>query len=533
MKKYYILALGLFAALVSCNKDAEEVIAPENNPSAAPLSFVVSSPETKTTLDGLHVRWAAGDEIRVYGHNTDADTYTDNAVYELTAGAGDGTATFTLKDGETGLSGTYDAYYAVYPGNLEVTLSGSPLKMAFPRLYTSPNHLRAQDPEAGQYDPNLAVMTAHYDGSRLVFHHGMAYIKLTIPESGVTAVKIDFGNNCLADTPTYTASSGELSGTGNSSTNVQTKSGSFTQGATYYFPAIPRSGYTIGTTTITLTGGSTYTTSHFSGKSLVIGEVFDLGTPAKSPAVSADNVTIDAVATGGTVSFNVTNLVDGGVVTKEVLAGATIANLNVGAVSFNASTGVGSFPFTCDNNEDTSNPKEATIRLTYTYNTDQTATKDVTITQRKANSGGTVDYVWDFSSDEWQAALTAQANDAKGTNNSSWTVTYDDLTFTAGGSNAKWDPTFITTGGNGSKSKRVFTFTATVAGTLSVWSSNTSNSADNSRKVNVVVGAGDPETQDGGAASSSPVQLDFDIAAGDVYIYTTNSLRIYKIEFHE
>ena len=511
--------------LASCEKEVKDnaVTTPFN----APLSFVVSSPETKTTLDGLHVHWAAGDEIRVYGHNTETDTYTDNAVYELTDGAGEGTATFTIKDGES-MSGTYDAYYALYPGSLTATVDAT--NMVLPRLNSSPHHMRAQSPSEGQCDPNLAIMTAKYDGGRLVFRHGVAYIKITIPDDDVTKIDINFTTNCIADTPTYNTSTGSISSVGNSAKNVTSVEGTFTKGTTYYFAAVPRAGYAPSTTTITFSGGNTYSTTHFTA-ALEVGKVYNLGMPQKNPAFTASDVNIESDDTAGSINFTVANLKAGGEVTKEVLAGATISNLSVGAVSFNTSTGVGSIDFTCDANDDTENPKTATVRLTYTYDTDKTATKDVTITQKK--KGGSVDYVWDFASSEWQTALEAQAAAAKSTDNSSWTVSYDDLTFTAGGSNAKWDSTYITTGGTGSKTKRVFTFTATAAGTLSVWSSNTSNKEDTSRKVNVAVGTNDPEVKDGGAASSAPAQLDFDITAGDVYIYTTSSLRIYKIEFHE
>ncbi len=389
MKKIFYTLISLsIVAFAACNKlgNTPEI---RLEPAPAPKTFTVNVPgsyETKTTLDGLKPKWVTGDEIRVYGHNTDSDTYTDNAVYELKSGNGEGTAVFALKDGETGLSGTYDEFYAVYPSDLTVT--GLPDEITLPRLNGDAImacHLRGQNPSVGQIDPKLAIMTAKYDGATMSFRHGVSYIKLTIPDDGVTEVDIDFKTNCLADTPTYYASNGALKSVGNSSTHIKSaKDMVFIQGESYYFAAIPRSGYAPTTTKITLTGGETYSTTHFTVLPEV-GKVYDLGCPSKVPAFTASNVEIEADDEAGTINFTVSNLVDGGAVTKEVLAGATIDNLSLGAVSFNTSTGVGSVSFTCDENTE-SDPKTATVRLTYTYNTDQTVTKDVTITQKKVGT---------------------------------------------------------------------------------------------------------------------------------------------------
>ena len=76
MKKY--LVFSIFAvALAACQIDIQSELPAEQAGTCAPASFNVVSPDTKTTLDGLHVYWAEGDKIRVYGHNTDSDTYTD------------------------------------------------------------------------------------------------------------------------------------------------------------------------------------------------------------------------------------------------------------------------------------------------------------------------------------------------------------------------------------------------------------------------------------------------------------------------
>lgn len=531
MKKlsYISIAFAALTAFASCSKDMD---APEQNiaPAGAPRTFEVSSPETKTTLDGLHVNWAAGDEIRVYGHNTSTDTYADNAVYELTSGAGSGTGTFTLKAGETGLSGTYDEYYAVYPGSLSATVTASTI--ALPRLNTSSHHLRGQNPAEGQCDPNLAVMTAKYDGSRLVFRHGVAYIKLTIPDNGVTKVDINFTDNCLADTPTYNSETGALSSVGNSAKNVTSVEGTFTKGATYYFAAIPRAGYAPSTTIITLTGGDTYSTTHFTA-ALEVGKVYNLGMPQKNPAVTASDVNIESDATAGTIVFTVKN-VKGGSVTSEVLAGATIANLSLGAVSFNTSTGEGSVSFTCDANTDTENAKTATVRLTYTYDTDKTATKDVTITQKKKGAVA-INYSWVFSSSAFSAAnaaaTTVLSSTASASSNTSITWDYigTDLTFIA--NKSTYNGTYIQTGGSGSESSRCFSFVAPAAGTLTL---SISSNGSSSRNITVML-AGEAVTATSGGSVNTTTATShvYNLAAGgNVVIYSSDGqLRFYSIAY--
>ena len=368
-------------------------------------------------------------------------------------------------------------------------------------------------------------MTAKYDGSRLVFRHGVAYIKLTIPDDGVTKVDINFTANCIGDTPTYNASTGALSSVSNSNKNVTSIVGSFSKGETYYFPAVPRSGYSPTTTVITLTGGETYTTTHFSGKSLVVGEVYDLGCPSKgAPRFTASNVNIDASDEDGTIDFTVENLVDGGVVTRSQIS-STISNLSLGAVSFNTSTGVGSIPFTCDANTDPSS-KTAVVRLTYTYNTDVTVTKDVTITQA-ASGAVPVSYTWDFSTSDWQTPLSAMG--ASGTDiTADWDITVNGLNFKA--PKARWNTTYIQVTSAGSTSSHRFEFTAPVAGTVTVFFSNTGGNNDG-RKVKVTDTSGTTEGTVG-ADNTTKTSDTFDVAAGTVDIYpSTKALRVYEIRF--
>lgn len=522
MKKFLLYSLCAIA-LVACQKEVkkEQPVA-----GGAPDSFNVFSPETKTTIDGLSVKWAEGDKIRVYGHNTLTDAY-DNGTYTLSSGAGTTAGVFTKDSGEE-LTGTYDAYYAVYPGGLTPTVNGTTI--AFSKLNSSPYHMRNQNPPTGGgFDPNLAIMTAKFNDGKFTFRHGVGYIKVTIPTAGITKVDINLNDDsaCLAETPTYNADTGAIAGVSNSSKNVTSATGTFTQGQSYYFAAIPRGGsYHIGEVIVTFTGGATVRTNHFSGKDIEVGKVFDLGTPQviTDPIISASDVNLSSSATNGAITFSVTNSVPGGVMSAAIKTASPSGWLTLGDLT--AST----VPLTCSANT-TGSAKTATVTLTYTYNSTETVTKDVTVTQLS-----TISKTWDFSDSAWDSQFSA-ASSARGSNQSSWSVTYDGLTYTSGTKNGKWDwlstepnaNRYIQPNGSGSATERVFSFTASVAGTLTVYVANPSDPGTG-RVVQVKVGTAS-------AVSSTEVVYpdiqtkEFEIEAGEVKIYPNAGLRFFKFTF--
>lgn len=521
-------------AFAACNKLENNEV--RLKPAPAPETFNVSVPDsyTRTTLDGLKPKWVTGDEIRVYGHNTDAGTYTDNAVYELKSGNGEGTAVFALKAGEDGLSGTYDEFYAVYPADLTVT--GLPDNMTLPRLNFSPYHLRKQNPSPGQIDPKLAVMTAKYDGSTMSFRHGVAYIKITIPTDGITMIDINLNNGtaCLADTPTYNSTTGVLTSTGNSSKNITSASGTFVKGESYYFAAIPRGGSNhIGTTTVTFTGGETVSTDHFSGKDVEIGKVFDLGTPALpvEPYFTTSDVDIDADETSGTIDFTVSNLVEGGSVTGSIVS-STIANLSLGAVSFNSKTGIGSVPFTCNENDDDENDKTAVIRLTYAYgDPEETKTKDVTITQSKS---GIVVLVPVAAVKTWDVANNFKPlSVAKGTDALTETFIDDNLEYVCD-SKIKFNASYLRFDGTGAPTTKCVRFLIAGPGTLTVNAKSANSTAtDRSIKIahNGTANADVFTVPKGSDSAESHVWTISTASSGDVIsIYSGNSgINVYSI----
>ena len=96
---------------------------------------------------------------------------------------------------------------------------------------------------------------------------------------------------------------------------------------------------------------------------------------SSGPSISASNVNISKEATNeGEIAFTVNNSVEGGVVTaaeKEEADWLTLGDVD------NTN---GKVPFTAEANTATSS-RSAVVKLTYTYDTNKTATKEVTITQ--------------------------------------------------------------------------------------------------------------------------------------------------------
>ncbi len=101
------------------------------------------------------------------------------------------------------------------------------------------------------------------------------------------------------------------------------------------------------------------------------------GAGVTSPSISASNVEIAYDATEGAIGYTINNPVEGGVLT----ANTDAEWLTIGTIGETV-------PFTCTMNDD--GERMATVTLTYTYDTDQTVTKNVTVTQgNNPNAPGT------------------------------------------------------------------------------------------------------------------------------------------------
>lgn len=124
MKKSFIYAGAILAATISLTNCTKEVNAPETNlPEGIPFEIIASSSDTKTTVDGLSTKWAAGDAINVFHAAAGTTSYTsDNqftiAAADPTAGRFTGSLSAPLADG------AYD-WYAFYPYSQYVTTPAS------------------------------------------------------------------------------------------------------------------------------------------------------------------------------------------------------------------------------------------------------------------------------------------------------------------------------------------------------------------------------------------------------------------------
>ena len=139
-----------------------------------------------------------------------------------------------------------------------------------------------------------------------------------------------------------------------------------------------------------------------------------------------------------------------------------------------------------------------------------------------------VEYDWDFSTADWQDALTALG--AVNTDITNIDLTVNGLQFHSG-SKSKYNTTFIQFGGKSGEMDRYFKFTAPDQGTLKITVSNTGSSAAMDRTVAVTVGD-DKQAQPGGFSSNAPEVLEYSVAAGEVVITAPeNGLRFYRIYY--
>ncbi|MBR5082619.1 MAG: InlB B-repeat-containing protein, partial [Bacteroidales bacterium] len=113
----------------------------------------------------------------------------------------------------------------------------------------------------------------------------------------------------------------------------------------------------------------------------MLGSIEEIAT--SDPSITAENVSIEYDATSGAIAYTIQNPVNGGILT----AATESEWLTLGTVG-------ATVPFTCAANTAAS-PRTATVTLTYTYNTDQIVTKNVTVTQ--AGNPNTIDNISDIT----------------------------------------------------------------------------------------------------------------------------------------
>ena len=105
----------MLAATLSLTNCAKEAVFQPNNKEGIPFELVVSSPVTKTTIDGFNVSWNGGvDAVSVYHAEAGSTTYVNDGSFSVTAadaaaGRFTGSLASALESGKT-----YD-WYVLYP----------------------------------------------------------------------------------------------------------------------------------------------------------------------------------------------------------------------------------------------------------------------------------------------------------------------------------------------------------------------------------------------------------------------------------
>lgn len=142
---------------------------------------------------------------------------------------------------------------------------------------------------------------------------------------------------------------------------------------------------------------------------------------AALPAIVASDITLAYNAISGTLEYTLTNSVEGGILTAE----SSGSWLTIGSITD------GNIALSCEENNQTT-ARTATVTLIYTYNTDETVTKVVTVTQSAAPiSYTTIPNLFD--------AATSTATDVN--------VTFNDWVVSGVSTNGK--NVFVTDGTNG------------------------------------------------------------------------------------
>lgn len=169
MKKIYALLLSAAAlpAAVSCDKEmlpADELLGRETI-----LTATVDETESRTSLDGITVRWTAGDKINV------------NAVNSTALASGN--ITNNGKKAAFSINGEVSApYHAIYPAAAYVADSYADGKATL----KIPSY---QTRSGNGFDGNAAIMLAKGDAATLPFSHAVSYLKMTF-NTPVTSVEV-------------------------------------------------------------------------------------------------------------------------------------------------------------------------------------------------------------------------------------------------------------------------------------------------------------------------------------------------------
>ena len=248
MKKSIILfsVLSLVLAIAACAKivetEMEEVevdtTAPAKEITLVPMTFTASysydgvddDETTKTFLDGLSIKWKAGDRIAIF------DNVDPSIPHEFTA---------TSDGATTSFSGSVAAgavkFFAVYPYTAAIDCDAADSGDYVGQMNV--NIPSVQTPVEGSFDPAAAVLAAYSNDVDKTFHFKVpfALAKFTVDYDNVYSVSFSSGKNMTGSLHINLKDNGSI-GTGDGTTGDKSKTltirnadnSPLTQGATYY-----------------------------------------------------------------------------------------------------------------------------------------------------------------------------------------------------------------------------------------------------------------------------------------------------------
>lgn len=192
------LALAAFAATACAIEVLPETPA-ENQPEVQlyPMTFTAgadegSDPETKVTLDGTSVLWAADDQIKVFdGTATPLDPFT------VKSGAGTTSASFSGSVANP----SANKYYALYPYQEAATFTSGDIKIGNTdyKSYLTVDLPEEQQAVDGSVDPKAFLALAVSDGNGdFSFKNLNSLVKFRLSESDITKLEsISISSNSL------------------------------------------------------------------------------------------------------------------------------------------------------------------------------------------------------------------------------------------------------------------------------------------------------------------------------------------------
>lgn len=212
----------------------------------------------------------------------------------------------------------------------------------------------------------------YYDGSTAVRNIDDLSLTMASTDPSITAANVDIAYDAENGSIAYTIKNtpnpaGTLTATiaQSPASTIEGLTIGTINGSTVAFTCNANNTTTARTATVTLT--YTYGDNQTTTKDVVITQAAH-----PTPSITAFDVNINGDATNGSIAYEINDGITGG----SLSASTTSTWLTPGVVTNEA------VPFTCEANQGAA--RSATVVLTYTYNTNQTVTKNVTVTQAKA-----------------------------------------------------------------------------------------------------------------------------------------------------